>query len=71
MVGYLRGFTELQTIYAISDLHNNFLLFLLRSVSDLGMVRDSKRRAVHRVERGTAHARGKPGEAALGANTVR
>ena len=48
MVGYLRGFTELQTIYAISDLHNNVLLFLLRSVSDLGMVRDSKRRAVRR-----------------------
>jgi hypothetical protein len=48
MVGYLRGFTELQTIYAISDLHNNVLLFLLRSVSNLGMVRDSKRRAVRR-----------------------
>ena len=47
MVGYLRRVTELQSIYAISNLHNNFLLFLLRCVSNLGMVRDSKRRAVY------------------------
>ncbi len=42
MVGYLRGPTKLQSIYAISDLHHTLLLFLLRIISDLGMVRDPK-----------------------------
>lgn len=48
LVGYLRGFAELQSVYAIFDLHNAILLFLLRSVGDLGVVRDSERRTIYR-----------------------